>query len=204
MGRGEGKVRAPDISTVMPSAAGYPRLGGEADPNEVVDTRKSGHDAAGGSAVAPDSAGPERLMLLVNAPPIGDAYHFGHGETARCERNAMELMTACGLTIEPSETVTTTPSDFAAMFPGTGGALYGPASHGANASFRRATAKTALKGLYLAGGSVHPGPGVPMAALSGWQAARSLIGDLGSTVRFRPAATPGGTRTPGATTDGMD
>ena len=35
------------------------------------------------------------------------------------------------------------------------------------ASFARAGARCALPGLYLAGGGVHPGPGVPMAALSG-------------------------------------
>lgn len=148
-----------------------------------------------------DAADAERLMLLVNAPPVGDAYHFGREEIARCEANATELMTRCGLTIEPGETVTTTPSDFAEMFPGTGGALYGPASHGANASFRRATARSALPGLYLAGGSVHPGPGIPMAALSGRQAALSLIRDFGSTGRSRPAATPGGMSTAGARTE---
>lgn len=147
------------------------------------------------------SEGPaERLMLLVNAPPIGDHYQFGREEAARCERNAMDLLARCGLTIESSETIPTSPSDFAALFPGTGGALYGAASHGANASFRRPAAKTSLPGLYLAGGSVHPGPGVPMAALSGWRAAASVISDLASTGRFRRRDTPGGTSTPGATT----
>ena len=48
-----------------------------------------------------------------------------------------------------------------------------------------------MPGLYLAGGSVHPGPGVPMAALSGgWrrQPAHDRCADLAST---RPVA-PGG------------
>jgi 1-hydroxycarotenoid 3,4-desaturase len=49
------------------------------------------------------------------------------------------------------------------------------------AAFRRPGSRSALGHLYLAGGSVHPGPGVPMAVLSGRQAAASLLKDLAST-----------------------
>ncbi|MFX5964745.1 hypothetical protein ABTE57_19480, partial [Acinetobacter baumannii] len=86
----------------------------------------------------------------------------------------------CGLTLEtvPELTQVTTPADFHRLFPGTGGALYGRSSHGWMASFQRPGARTKLPGLDLAGGSVHPGPGVPMAALSGRMAAASLIEDL--------------------------
>ena len=87
----------------------------------------------------------------------------------------------------------TTPADFARLFPGTGGALYGRATHGWRASFQRPGARTRIPGLYLAGGSTHPGPGVPMAALSGRLAAASVLADLCFDAPSRAAATPGGT-----------
>src|SRR5580698_8310937 len=95
---------------------------------------------------------------------------------------------------------TTAPHHFPRLFPSTGGALYGPAQHNWRASFRRPGARSRLPGLYLAGGSVHPGPGLPMAALSGRQAALALISDLASMKSSFPAAMPGGMSTPSAMT----
>ena len=63
--------------------------------------------------------------------------------------------------------------------PGTDGAIYGWPTHGMMGSFRRHGSRSRVQGLYLAGGSVHPGPGVPMTAISGRIAARSVLGDLG-------------------------
>ena len=65
----------------------------------------------------------------------------------------------CGLTIEGRAQAVTDPAGFETLFPATGGALYGPASHGWQASFHRSGARTKVPGLYLAGGSVHPGRG---------------------------------------------
>jgi 1-hydroxycarotenoid 3,4-desaturase len=141
--------------------------------------------------------GPERLFALVNAPATGDVHPFDKTEKATCMERAFELLRRCGLTITSGlETaVTTTPADFARMFPGSGGSLYGQASHGWAASFARPTSKTTVPGLYLAGGSAHPGPGVPMAAISGRLAADQVLSDLRSTRRYHPTATPGGTWT---------
>jgi 1-hydroxycarotenoid 3,4-desaturase len=145
--------------------------------------------------------GAERLFLLVNAPANADAKHFSQGEIASCEKHVMDRLARAGLVISapPEARVVTTPSDFARMFPATGGALYGRSSHGWAASFQRPGARTRIKGLYLAGGGVHPGPGIPMAVLSGSHAASAVTADLASTAMSRRVATPGGTRTRSAT-----
>jgi 1-hydroxycarotenoid 3,4-desaturase len=136
----------------------------------------------------------ERLLCLVNAPAIGDTHSFDTAEIESCEARVFGRLEQSGLTIQRrSNALATTPSDFNRLFPSTGGALYGPASHGWKASFRRAGSRSALPGLYLAGGSSHPGPGVPMAATSGRLAAACVIADQASMARSRTAAMPGGT-----------
>ncbi|MBK1669773.1 CrtD protein [Rhodovibrio sodomensis] len=164
--------------------------------------------------------GSERLFMLVNAPPTGDVNRFDEPEIASCEERHLALLSRCGLDLEfdrATRTVTT-PADFARLFPGTGGALYGRATHGWRATFQRPPIRTRVAGLYLAGGSAHPGPGVPMAAMSGRLAAACLMADWGlpdratdaqgepagkagsasgwaSTGRSRRAVTSGGTST---------
>lgn len=146
---------------------------------------------------ARSGAAAERLFLLINAPANGDRHRYGPTEISQCATRTFGLLERCGLTIEstPELMQATTPADFHRLFPGTGGALYGRSSHGWMASFQRPGARTKLPGLYLAGGSAHPGPGVPMAALSGRMAAASLIADLASTARSPKTAMRGGMST---------
>ncbi len=139
---------------------------------------------------------PQPLLCLINAPANGDACSYDQAEIERCADRTFRLMARCGLHVtRPQTTTVTTPADFNRMFPGTGGALYGRASHGWQASFRRPGSRTRLPGLYLAGGGTHPGPGVPMAALSGRLAASSMVADLASMRSFHPVAMCGGTST---------
>jgi len=145
---------------------------------------------------------PERLFLIVNAPADGDLRAYPREDIEPCETRTFRRLKRCGLNVRrrPESTVVTTPETFARLFPGTGGALYGPASHGWMASFRRPGSRSRVPRLYLTGGSTHPGPGVPMAAISGLLAASSLAADLASTRTSRPAAMPGGMSTRSATT----
>jgi 1-hydroxycarotenoid 3,4-desaturase len=145
-----------------------------------------------------DAAGPvrrvERLLLLINAPANGDSPEIDDTELDLCEERIFRSLRVFGLRVEhqPNTVIRTVPKDFQRLFPATGGALYGPVSHGWMASFTRAGSRTAIRGLYLAGGSSHPGPGLPMAATSGRLAAAMIRSDFGSTASFGTAAMRGG------------
>jgi 1-hydroxycarotenoid 3,4-desaturase len=123
--------------------------------------------------------GPERLLILVNAPADGDVTPMSTAQLTDVQSRTFELMRRCGLLVEGSDNgVRTDPRGFNELFPATGGALYGRATHGPFATFARPGSRSRIRGLYLAGGSVHPGPGVPMATLSGRRAAESVAQDL--------------------------
>ena len=141
---------------------------------------------------------PERLQIIINAPANGDIHHYSDQEIDTCRTAMLATLAQSGLTLS-GDLQATTPTDFATRFPATGGALYGRASHGWAASFRRPGARTTIPGLYLAGGSTHPGAGVPMVALSGQLAAASIMSDRVSTRSFRRKAMPGGMSTRSAT-----
>ncbi len=140
---------------------------------------------------APPPTGNERVQIIINAPANGDTHHYSGQEIDQCRAHMLEALKTAGLTLD-GPLHATTPTDFNARYPATGGALYGRASHGWAASFRRPGARTTIPGLYCAGGGTHPGAGVPMAALSGQLAAASLMTDLVSTRRFHPVAMAGG------------
>jgi 1-hydroxycarotenoid 3,4-desaturase len=142
----------------------------------------------------------ERFQLIINAPATGDGRSPGQQEMDACRTATFEGLSRCGLTLTPQDLVQVDPKMFEALFPSSGGALYGRASHGWQASFRRPGSRTRLPGLWVAGGSAHPGAGVPMAALSGRLASDAILSARASTRTWSPVATAGGISTPKATT----
>jgi phytoene dehydrogenase-like protein len=87
-----------------------------------------------------------------------------------------------------------TPQDINDRYHVLDGAIYGLASHGTFlGAFKPANRSPDIEGLYLAGGSAHPGPGMPMVMMSGWIAADCVDKD-GIVARTasvaRPAACP--------------
>ena len=143
----------------------------------------------------------ERIQMIVNAPPNGDSHTYSPEEIETCNLAMRRTLRRCGLELEdPMPHHLMTPDQWETLFPATGGALYGRASHGWAASFQRQGPRTKIPGLYCAGGGTHPSAGVPMAALSGQLAAKVICADRASTRRFHPAATRGGISTQSAKT----
>lgn len=135
--------------------------------------------------------GNDLKLVLVNAPANAkDA-------SPSIEKNMLRRLEKCGvkLRMTPATVLRRSPKEFAALYPATQGALYGRASHGWMSTFLRPQARTQIPNLYLAGGSAHPGPGVPMATLSGMRAAEALLQDQALTRPSKMTAIAGGTST---------
>ena len=142
------------------------------------------------------SAGRERIQMIVNAPPNGDRHTPSAKEIETCNHAMRQTLRRCGLELDdPMPHHLATPAEWERLFPATGGALYGRASHGWAASFLRQGPRTKTPGLYCAGGATHPSAGVPMAGLSGQLAAKAIAADRASMPRSHRVAIPGGTST---------
>ncbi len=149
----------------------------------------------------PTGLSSERFQVIVNAPANGDTHHYTEQEIEICKTQMLTSLARCGVHLTVDALSVQTPNDFETLNRSTGGALYGRASHGWAASFRRQGTRTRMPGLYCAGGSTHPGAGIPMAALSGRLAVECLHSDRASTARFRRGGTAGGMSTRSAMTD---
>ncbi|PRY76155.1 1-hydroxycarotenoid 3,4-desaturase [Marivita geojedonensis] len=146
----------------------------------------------------------ERFEIIMNTPPL--TQRAAQPEDYEiCHTRTFPTLRRFGLSFspEPGRDALTTAKSFDALFPGSAGSLYGQTPHGMTAGLERPTARTQIKGLYLAGGGAHPGAGVPMAALSGGHAAEAIVTDRTSTSRFRQTATHGGISTESVVTENV-
>ncbi len=130
--------------------------------------------------VAP--AGGEALYVLVHTPYLRP-HHDWSRMLAPYRRTILDkLKRTAGLADIESRIVVErhlTPQDIHDRYRVHTGAISGLASHGRFlGAFKPGNRSREVRGLYLAGGSAHPGPGMPMVMMSGWIAADALDADL--------------------------
>lgn len=130
--------------------------------------------------VAPD--GGEALYVLVHTPYLRPHHDWEKIFPEYRAKILAKLSRTAGLDdlgsrIEFESSLT--PVDIHNRYRVLNGAIYGLASHGKfMGAFKPGNRSRLVSGLYLCGGAAHPGPGMPMAMMSGWIAADSLDRDL--------------------------
>ncbi len=143
-------------------------------------------------AMRPDAES-ESWFVLVNAPPHGvesasgsNSRSAGRSGTtvdwtapelaqAYAERILDRLDARYGVRARLRWFEARTPADLERTTAAPGGSIYGTASHGARSAFRRAPNTTPIDGLFLVGGSAHPGGGLPLVGM-GAEIVANLIG----------------------------
>ncbi|HSK96774.1 MAG TPA: FAD-dependent oxidoreductase, partial [Euzebyales bacterium] len=108
--------------------------------------------------------GCESWFVLVNAARQGPV-DWDAGDTAeRYADHIIDLMAKRGLDVRHRIRVRRwlSPADLQRRTGAIGGAIYGSSSNGRRAAFLRPSNGAPVDGLYLVGGSAHPGGGVPL------------------------------------------
>ncbi|MDO4246281.1 MAG: NAD(P)/FAD-dependent oxidoreductase [Deinococcus sp.] len=109
----------------------------------------------------------DRAFLLVNAPPDSQ---LGATDEARQDYGAWLLrQLQQRFPLNVAEWLPLSPASYART--AQGGALYGRAPHGLLGSLRPGWRLPQARNLIQVGGTVHPGGGVPLSILSGWNGA---------------------------------
>jgi phytoene desaturase len=117
--------------------------------------------------------GYEAWSVLVNAPrhdPLS-LNGFDWSDKTFSDQYAQEIISqieSAGISVRDRLEVLEirTPLDLENDVLAPGGSIYGTSSNGARSAFLRAKNRSPLKGLYLVGGSAHPGGGLPLVGLS--------------------------------------
>lgn len=167
------------------------------DPRPVVDPTVYVH-APDDPALRPDDES-EGWFVLVNAPahdPGRGVDWDADGVADRYAERVLDVLAERGAHVRPrlrfAEIIT--PADLERRTGAPGGAIYGTASHGPRAALRRPANRSPIPGLFLVGGSAHPGGGIPLVLMSA-EIVAGLIGPAGTTQASnggrRAAAAPG-------------
>jgi diapolycopene oxygenase len=131
-------------------------------------------------AVAPP--GGEALYVLVHTPYLKPHHDWRQMLPAYRKTIFDKLARTAGLQDLEARIVferALTPQDIHERYRVLNGAIYGLASHGRFfGAFKPGNRSRHVRGLYLAGGAAHPGPGMPMVLMSGWIAADAIKRDL--------------------------
>jgi len=147
-------------------------------------------------ALRPDDDS-EGWFVLVNAPahdPARGVDWDAPGLRERYAEHVLDVLAGRGVDVRPRLrfTETITPADLERRTGAPGGAIYGTASHGPRAALRRPANRSPVPGLYLVGGSAHPGGGIPLVLMSA-EIVATLIGAPGTppgNLAGRSAAAP--------------
>ncbi len=122
----------------------------------------------------------ENLFVLVNAPYTSDRTDWT--ETAEAYRESiLSILESFGLdglreSIVTMKTIT--PDDFESNYRANRGSIYGVSSNGIFSAFVRPRNKPSdIDRLYFAGGTTHPGGGMPLVLISGKMAAELVMRD---------------------------
>jgi phytoene desaturase len=124
--------------------------------------------------------GCENWFVLVNAPAFDQRFDW-NAEAYRYGDLVLKRLDDFGLDVRSKirSKHVLTPVDLERLTGARRGALYGASSNSRFAAFRRPHNRASdVRGLYFAGGTTHPGGGVPMVTLSGKVAADMVVKDL--------------------------
>lgn len=116
--------------------------------------------------------GHESWSVLVNAPRHGHARGLvdwdAPGLAAGYADRVLDVMAGRGLDVRDRVLwrEVRTPADLERGTRAPGGAIYGTSSNGARAAFLRPANRSPVPGLFLVGGSAHPGGGLPLVGMS--------------------------------------
>jgi phytoene desaturase len=121
-------------------------------------------------ALRPDEDS-ESWFVLVNAPRHDPESGVDWSATGLADRYADHLLSVLarrGLDVRDRVRwrVVRTPADLERDTGSPGGTIYGTSSNGARAAFLRPANASPVPGLFLVGGSAHPGGGLPLVTLS--------------------------------------